>query len=416
MHERDARGDPWHVLLGALWAALIVAPISVAEFSMIPLAVVWFARCFYAPRAMLLGFRLPSFLLLLLWGIYHAISLLWTRDLRIGLEQVGVLRFGLGIVLIFPALERRGVFIAALALGFLAGNASQVTQWIGERWQIPWLVLRQFEQRNGGWWGPAYGGELLVAALGLHLPVAAMGRGWTRVLGIVGALVTLAGMLATGTRAAWFAALMLGLCVLAVAAWRAGARRGRIVVVGVGVFALVLGGAWAVAGESIGARLSQARRELHAAFVEHRYEGDDATRLAMARWALDAIAERPVLGMGAGGYSGYVRDTKQGEGRPYDEFVRAGHGHGHNAVLHAWACGGLIGLGLTGLVLLGVGRSCVANLSRDELGTYGAGPAFALLGMVFLVPFDAIQANATTGKVLLALVALCPAWMPTRVK
>ena len=56
----------------------------------------------------------------------------------------------------------------------------------------------------------------------------------------------------------------------------------------------------------------------------------------------------------------------------------------------------------------------VRTLTREALGTYAAGPAFALLGMLFLVPFDAIQANATTGKVLLGLVALCPGWVPKR--
>lgn len=414
MHERDARGDPWHWLLAALWALCVVAPMSVAEFAVIPLAVVWCARCFYVPRAMTLGLRLPTFLVLLLWGAYHAISLLWTRDLRIGVEQVGVLRFALAIVLIFPALEKRGLLIGAMALGFLAGNVSQVTEWIGERWQIAWLAPWHFVGRNGGWWGPAYGGELMVAALGLHLPAAAMGRGAARGVAIAGVLVTLAGMLATGTRAAWFAAVMLGVCVLVVAASRAGARRGRIVLAGLVVFAAVGAGAWLVAGESIAARVSQARREIGAAIVEHRYEGDDATRLAMARWAMDAIAERPILGMGAGGYSGYVRETKRGEGRAYEEFVRAGHGHCHNAVLQAWACGGLVGLGLTALVLVVVAGSCVRTLTRETLGMYAAGPAFALLGMLFLVPFDAIQANATTGKVLLGLVALCPAWLPRR--
>lgn len=413
MHERDARGDPWHWLLAALWAACVVGPMSVAEIAIIPLAVVWCARCFYVPRAMTLGFRLPTFLALLLWGVFHAISLLWTRDLRIGVEQVGVLRFALAIVLIFPALEKRGLLIGAMALGFLAGNASQVTEWIGERWHIAWLAPWHFADRNGGWWGPAYGGELMVAALGLHLPAAAMGRGATRGVGIAGSAVTLAGMLATGTRAAWFAAVMLGVCVLVVA-WRAGAGRGRIIVAGVLAFAVVGGGAWMVAGESIAARVAQARREIGAAIVEHRYEGDDATRLAMARWALDAIAERPIVGMGAGGYSGYVREMKASDGRAYEEFVRAGHGHCHNAVLQAWACGGLIGLGLTGLVLVVVGASAVRTLTREALGTYAAGPAFALLGMLFLVPFDAIQANATTGKVLLGLVALCPGWVPKR--
>ena len=38
---------------------------------------------------------------------------------------------------------------------------------------------------------------------------------------------------------------------------------------------------------------------------------------------------------------------------------------------------------------------------------YGAGPAFAMLGLVLVRPFDVVQVNAQTSAVLWTIVALC---------
>jgi O-antigen ligase len=266
-----------------------------------------------------------------------------------------------------------------------------------------------------------YGAQHLVAALGLHLPVAIMGRGKWRVAGVAGSAATIVGLLATGARGPWLAAVALAVLVLVVAIIRIpdSRRRARFALGASAISIIAAALLWTFAGREIASRFEQARDEISRA-VEHRdfqkadgsRVGDDSSRVAMVGWALEAIREHPVLGVGTGGYTRYVQDTKQADGAVYEDFVRRWHGHCHNAILHEWATTGLVGL-LIMLLFWGVAvRGAFSSLTWASLGTYAAGPAFALVGYLMLAPFEAIQANGTTGKLLFALMAICPAWYP----
>lgn len=420
--DRDLRGDKVHATLAFVWGVLIVGPMTLGEAAIAFPGVCWLVRLFVVPRAARWVLVQPSFVALSVWTAWHLIACTWSSGGHVMVEQAGVVRFAVAMIVLFPIMHHRGVVIAGLATGLLLGNVSQLVNWIGVKHDVSWLVVKAYTDRNGGWWPVTYGAQHLVAAFGLHFPVAVMGRGKWRVVGAAGTLATTVGLIATGARGSWIAAVLLAVVVLIVAIVRIQDRRRRAVFAGGAVAASLVAAAavWFLAGIQVQSRFAQAADEISRA-IEHRdFEkadgsrvGDDSSRVAMLGWSIEAIREHPILGVGTGGYYEYVKDTKRADGAVYDDFVRRGHGHGHNALLHEWATTGLVGLVITLVAAFVALWSAFAALSRETLATYAAGPAFALLGYLMLWPFEAIEANSSTSKMMFALIAICPAWVPS---
>ncbi len=321
-------------------------------------------------------------------------------------------------------MDRRSWLIAAIMAGFIAGNAAQFAHWIGHESGIAWLEWRrpEGEIRFSGWWDPAVGGSLLVGALGLHLPLALMGRARLRIIGVAGAAVTLLGILATGTRGAWLAAGALLVFVAAVAIVRrvrarAAPVRPRSILIGVVVVAIIGAAAWLTVGDAIARRAAETRDEIGAAF-KGDYSSYTGQRVLMARWAVQAVRAAPLHGLGAGGYGAWAEERARA-----DEFeVRADwrYPHAHNALLHIAATSGLIGLLIAGAVVVVALRG---SFHRDQLapggmGSVQAGPAFALCGLLLVSAFDTVHVNAQTAAMLMTLCALSllprPAPPPSR--
>lgn len=420
--QKDLRGDRFHAAFAFIWGVLIVGPISLGEAAIAFPGLLWLVRLFVVPRTTRWALAQPTFFALALWTAWRLIACTWSHGGFVAVEQTGVVRFAAAMLALYPIMHHRGFIVAGLATGLLLGNLTQLANWVGVKHDVQWLVLKQFTDRNGGWWPVTWGAQHLVAAFGLHFPVAVMGKGKWRAAGIVGTLATTLGLLATGGRGSWLAAIALALVVLivAIARIRDPRRRTLFAISALASTALAAVGVWSFAGPQIQARFAQATDEISRA-IEHRdFEkadgsrvGDDSSRVAMLGWSLKAIREHPILGVGTGGYYQYVKDTKQADGPVYDDFIRRGHGHGHNALLHEWATTGLIGLVISLAAVFIALWSAFAPLTRASLASYAAGPAFALLGYLMLWPFEAIEANSTTSKLLFALIAACPAWIPT---
>lgn len=421
--QKDLRGDRIHAVLAFIWGWLIVGPISFAEAAIAFPGICWLIRLFVVPRAARWAFLQPTFIVFAAWAAWHLIAISWSGADDGGFKQATILRWAAPMLALYTILPRRGIIIAGLALGLLSGNLSQLVNWIGVRHDIPSLVLRPFagSDRNGGWWPIVVGSEHLVAALGLHLPVALMGKRKWRVFAIAATVISIAGLVATGARGAWIAAIVLALIICVVAVWRAKEPRTRWRIAGgVSIIALISASTlWVFAGERIKARVSQAFDEIPRAYSSHDFTstdgsrvGDDSARVAMALWAIDAIKAHPIVGVGTGGYAPYVRDHMNNEGPAYEDFVARNHQHCHNAILQEWATKGIVGLVILLALIFVVLWSAFTPLTRETLGTYAAGPAFALVGLCLLWPFDAMQSNSSTIKIFLALVALCPAWYP----
>lgn len=433
LRARDPFGHRLHTVLACIACFFAGWPTSWLEIGWIGVLVCCGVRLFSHHRILgPLVWEWPL-RLMLLWLVWSGVSLAWTAGTRQEwLEEWGVIRYALLIPALWPVMNERRWMIAALAAGVLCGNVSQLAHAVGRAADIDWLTWSRFDDRNSGWWDPVVGGSVLCAALGLHLAALALGQGARqRAIGGALAAATLVGIAATGTRGAWIGAaglvgfaLLLGVgCALL---WRGeGANRSissaRLAIGAVAALACA-GVVYLAAGQTITSRVRETRIEMDRAM-----NGDLSTftgqRLAMWGWALRAVKEHPIRGVGIGGYGQWVDERAAADAQERgDTAPRTMHSHAHSWFIHAAATTGLVGLGL----MLAMVAACVWNgLHKGEarhdvaggraawIAGYDAGPAFALVGLAAAGLFDTIHVNQQTSYWLWLLVALCMKFRPS---
>ncbi len=405
-----------------LWIVLFhvvtsVGSISMSEIGCLPLALAGLVS---------LNVVWPTLRVLLrervLWAVaafaaWMAISLLWSSDVGKGGWEIGWGRFAWLPLAIYPVMRRRRLLIAALAAGFLLTNVSQVVHWLGHALDVPALMFRPWTPRNSGWWShPAVFGYMFVGALGLHLPAAMMGRGRQRLIAVLGAGATVAGMVATGTRGAWLggAVLVALVGVVSVVVWVRRKRGGQesrpqrrldAGMAGVPVVAVIVGVVILAAQQGVRERVGSGITEIRQAMSAQRYESDTGARIKFAAWAVRMGMDRPIWGHGAGSYETWARaDLRAGGVNP--DTVRTAP-QAHNLWLHAFATLGIVGVGLLVAIVLCAVRGGFAGLTLESVGTYDAGPAFALLGVLLTTPFDVQYVNTPPVILLAVLISLC---------
>jgi O-antigen ligase len=372
---------------------------------MIPLGVAWLVSLNVVWPVLKTLPRQPLFVLLLVWLGLVLLGQLWTTDPRQGRWDYASMRFGGVIFALLPLMRDRAKLIVAMVVGFLLGNASQLVLWLAH---AAGHDLKPWNGRNCGWWThPAEAGYILVAALGLHLPAAMMGRGRTRWLAAGGCAATWLGMLATGTRGAWLAGAGLMVIVAAVAIvkgyWKWRAVRWALLV---GVLGAAV--AWATVGDFVSRRLHEGFTDARTALVEHRYQSDTGGRIKLALMAWDMFKEKPLLGWGPGSYRQYAEGRLRSEGTTEEEMLWWADKprSAHNTWLHVAGTLGIAGLALALAIVFVALRGGFEGL-QGRLGTYAAGPAFALVGMLLTTPFDVPYVNSVPAAVIATLMALC---------
>lgn len=414
-----------HVAAGCAWCAMLAGKMTMVEIAAAGPGLMFLVSMFTPKARGTLKYLAvqPLVWMLAAWVAWSVLTLAWSPDPRRGIDQIGTVRFALVMLTLWPVMGCRRWFIGAMAAGFLALNLGQAVSVIGHRAGVAWLELKIQDGRYGGWLPAVYAGEMLVAALGLHLPAALMGRGRARWFARAACVATLAGIVASGTRGAWISAA--GLVVIAglVGAWRwrsgssraapgPGAARGLRIVLAA-VVTLLIAGAGVAIGPLVVKRVGQVRDEIARAIDTGDFDSDNGARLMMAAWAWRAFTENPVRGIGVGGFLAWVGEHHEARHEAVWKRIEAvDHGHCHNGVLQAAAT-----MGVPGVALLVSMAGCAiwwafAGLGRERLGTYDAGPAFALIGLALLWPFDAIYVNAQPSAVLFTLLALSQAWRP----
>ncbi len=411
--RRDPFGDRIHIIFGVLCCALLCGPTSFAEFAGTPLVVIFVLRIPYIWRTWGSFGVQPLFWAIIAWAVWQATTLAWSPNVKQGLHELGANRWVWVMWGLWPIMRKRMWLIGGVAIGMLLGNVSQLLHEVGRHWGVHWLTWPRLPDRNSGWWDPVIGGSLLAAALGLHLPAALMGRGKWRWIALGGVIVTLLGIGATGTRGAWLAAASL--CELAISIsvfrerpWpRMLARLGMVLV----VTAAIVGAVFLVKGETIMRRASQARAEIaRATNLEHPdFDSDMGGRVLMGALAIEAFKHHPIAGVGAGGYRTWAREQFRAAGMDPD--VARIHEHPQSAPLHIAATTGIVGLLLAGAVAVIALRGAFRELGPpgpvSGMGSYAAGPGFALLGLLLAGMFDPVQLNAQTGAVMAVLMAMC---------
>lgn len=420
-----------HTVAACLSAGLATGPTSVAEMAIIPALLVFLATahktCFIWKRA----FVDPMCLALLLFSAWVALGIAWSpgvmADSERGLDEFGVLRFFPVVLLVMPALHLsktgRVRVVAALGVGLAIGELVQLLH--------AWAVLGhgpavfdfgRARHRISGYWDPAVAGTILTAGLGLHLPVALMGWGRPRRVALAASAATVAALLATGSRGGWVASgflIVIASLVALVGAVRKGERTGRTLA-GLAVLALVIVAGGVVFRGTITERVDKARSDFAEA-ARGDYSNADAARLAMAMAAVDAFRAHPVRGVGTGNYGPWARAHAQARGEEDERHpgtvARASsiHDHAHNTVLHVAATHGVVGLGLLLAVGLTAMRGAIVwvrcvpacGAGMSVLGTYRAGPLFALIGLFLMTPFDTLHVSASSAAVSGVVLALC---------
>ncbi|MBL9000555.1 MAG: O-antigen ligase family protein [Phycisphaerae bacterium] len=419
----DKHGDRIHLALGVFYCFFLGWPLSFVEIAAIPLGVCTAIRLWFNRRRLGLQFlMLPSVMFLCFW-LWHTAAMMWAPDMTAAKEHGGRIRFAMSLLSLFPIVRYRTLLTLAIAAGFLCGVASQAINAVGVWLDVPWLVVRDYAAtgRNGGWWPEVVGGEILVAALGLHLPAAMLAGkvwGWKRLGAIAASVATLVGIAATGTRGAWIAAAALLTLGMVVAVARLPTARLRVTLSALALGGVLVAGGIAglTMGDSLTRRYTDARNELVRMLERGEYETNTGMRVKMIVWSWHAFTERPFTGIGVNGLRAHVLASRtEATGRELsvvEHFEREGHGHAHNSVMQLLATTGFPGLLF---FVVGVAGSLWAGFLRlapEEKGTYAEGAVWGLLGMLLIMPFDVVYISAQPAAVFYVLLGLCPAWRP----
>lgn len=400
MHRRDGIGDRIHLALACLGLFLVSGPVTVTELAFAPLLVFFVVRVVNTGPVWIHGFGQPSVLVavgLMAWG---CVTLAWSADPMHGLEEIGRLRWLVLLGLIFPVIERRGALVTALAVGLIVAGIAQLLSGIDPfRAMFP----ARHPGRVTGWWDPVVAGSVQCGAVGLFLYPALRGVGRARWIGGVGLAVSLAGVLASGTRGAWIAAAILLVIGVPLALQGAGASMKRAAL-GVGLAGVLLLGIVAVTQRGgLMIRVDQARTELTAA-AGGNLDSPTGARVVVMGLALESGLRRP-WGLGAGGLQNAAVE------RFGPEHAAAWLAHAHSSPLHLFGTLGWVGLVLGGVWAWTALRNA-GGRADDPSGGLAGGLPLGIAGVLLAGLFDAVHLNVQTCALLGAMAALAPAYQP----
>lgn len=402
MHRRDAIGDKLHLFFGLGGLVCLFGPVTMTEIAILPLVVFFVVRVVNTFPVWIHGFGQPFVLATLALVAFMLVSLGWSPDRTQGLVEMGQLRWLMAMGFFFPIIEHRTKLVYALCIGLAIGQIGQLLDaFDGFGIEPVAKLVENHPGRIAGWWHPVIAGDLLVAAMGLHLPAAMMGRGRTRIVGIAGLALSAVGVLATGTRGAWAGGLLLCLLgVLTVVLIRRVPLRRVLIVGGIGV--LALGVAGFVLRDSIMIRVNETRAELRE-IEQGDYDSYSGRRLMMYREAAEAFRQRPLVGVGAGGFEAWCEQRGQRYGA-----------HAHNSTLHTLATLGIVGLGLWGVIVLVALRNAWRWGREGAANPYALGPMLGIAGLLLASITDCVHINNQSVALMGVLAALCPAYAPAQ--
>ncbi len=402
MHRQDQIGDRVHLVFACLGLICLFGPVTLTEIAFAPLAVFFVVRVLNTFPVWIHGFGQPVVLAAITLSAWMMLTLRWSGEPALGWGEIAELRWFVLVGVLFPVIEKRMILIAAMCTGIAIGQLAQIVDAF-DGFGIGWLgtLVENHPGRVAGWWHPVVGGSILVGALGLHLPSAMFGIGRARLIGMLCSASAGVGLLATNTRGAWIAAVLLILvCVIfGLGTKRIGARRVLFIA---GIASAVVFGAGMVMRDSIATRFDETRTEI-VEILDGQYDSYTGLRVQMGKVALDAAGAHPVIGVGAGGYQSWA--IEQDADSPV-------HPHAHNSLLQIVSTLGVVGVVLWTILIAAMLRSSWRIWDREAEGIYGLAPMFAIVGLLLASITDSVHINTQTAAMLGALAALCPAYRP----
>ncbi|MBL4591622.1 MAG: O-antigen ligase family protein [Phycisphaerales bacterium] len=403
MHRQDAIGDRIHLIFACIGCVGLLGPQTVLQIAMAPLVVFFVVRILNTFPIWIHGFGQPAVLVTLALAGWMGVTLLWSGNIPLGLEEISKLRWMLLVGFLYPIIEKRTVLIWALLVGFgLAMLAQVVDAFDGFGYEPLAEYFWHDPKRISGWYQPVVGGSLFVAGLGLVLPSALFDRGRLRVFSIGASSLMAVSIIATGSRGAWIAMVLLAIVIVSFGVLTKRVRVRTLLSFGC-LSAIVLVAVFAVGGSTIRDRATQAQSEIADAF-NGQYNSDTGARIRMAQLAARATLEHPIGGVGAGGYKQWARPLA-----PEEVLI---HDHAHNTPLQLSATTGLVGLGIAGLLVLVLLRNGKNAANRFGASGFAIGPVFGIVGLAMVSMTDVVLINAQTAALLGMLAALSPAYVP----
>ncbi len=410
----DPLGDRVHLTLTCLAALAVAADTGPAEIAFLALLVCFLARLPRIARCLRPFFRKPLVWLVLAWSTYAALSLAWSPDARQGTDELLRVRFMLLPLLIYPVLHQSGRLYVSVLLGVALLHLAQAAQlagvlpeWLAEDYYIP--------TRNGGMMHPVTSANIIACAAALHLGALLVALDRPRsprlaAASAAGLLAALVGLLLTGSRGPWLAALLvLPLQGVVTLVRLPAARRAGLVLLG----PLLLGGALASIplAPLAATRLEQARADVTQALRDGDYTSDTGARIFMAKVAWRMFLDRPLLGHGGGSYRAVGAEAAQ-RLHAEEEIQGAGgliHGHAHNLFLHEAATRGVVGLGLVLAMFVGAYATAWRSVEAKTV-PWREGLPWAIAAMAACALFDhpLITHNCAYATMLLFGLALAP--------
>ncbi|MEO1583491.1 MAG: O-antigen ligase family protein [Planctomycetota bacterium] len=387
-----------HAVAAAAFGMGLGLPITPMELAGVPLIVIAIVRLRSHAVDVLAAARSPFAVALLAWLAWAFIALAWSPDRPHGLDELASARWLWLLIALAPYSAMVRPTMIGIAAGFVLMHASQAVQLAGQSLGIEALTFGHLPDRVSGWSEPAVAGSLLCAVFGLHLPRALFAsNAWrTRIL----AVLALVGLIATGTRGAWIvAAIMLGTAATlrVVSGIRSSASKRPAIIAC--ALALAVGAVVTIGlGSRIASRVDEARSEIAAALDEGNYHTSTGGRIIMLSWAIEAVRDRPISGVGTGGYEAWV-NAQQAE-RGIDPTSQRVLAHAHNAYLHIAAVQGAVGV----MLMLSAAAFALRNAWPTRL--QDAGTAAAITGMLLIAMFDAVHINAQTSALLMTLATM----------
>ena len=395
---RDPIGDRASLICACMFGIGLGGPVTATEIAAIPLMVVTLVRLWLGWRLPVFSLLQPTAILVLSFGAWSAISLLWTLDVKEGADHLGTLRWAWLLIALAPVRRYRRAILLAIVGGLLLGVAAQVVNWLGPTAGWYGAIWKRAADRHSGWWYPVTGGTLLSAGLGIAMGLAVASALWrARAAYLCGAAALLMGILASGTRGAWIAAA--GVAVAGAIAGFVRARpRPRTVIV-VGLVAVSAGAlAWFAVGQSISARASAGIEEVRSAVENRDYSTDTGARVGMALAGIEQFRSRPLTGVGVGGFYEWNHRRLPD---PDDTASDFSHMHAHNTLIHTAATLGLPGA----LLLIAILVSALRDTRRGSAN--GCLPiALGIVGLSIVSMFDTLTVSAQGCAMAMTLLAI----------
>lgn len=430
----DPRGDRAHAMLASLM--LFTAPLGTTTFAiMFGVALGYSLLRLWAtgPAVGYLLFRVPLVWVLMAIISWTGLSVLWSVDRSQSWDEFAILRFQVpALILFWPVIDRWRALVLALAAGVALAAAIQVGQFaLGESWPLAlWWHGERIAGRYPGLLHPNLTAVLALAALFMLPRLAIEPPSQRRVVFLLWPAALLS-LLLTGSRGCWIAALV-GAVVAAPRVCRAvaGVRRARPSRSGqargasgeantkakggarhalAALLAIAVLGVAALLARPMVERVVSGVQGVSAAISNRDYTSDVAARWRQIEVSAALLRERPLRGVGAGGYHlaaqrhvQAVREREPGGGSARGTGLLP---HPHSALLYYAAVLGLPGLTLMLAFWILLWRD--DRIGSARLGTrLTHAPALAALFTAFALDAHNLSAPGTIAVMLLTSIIL----------